>query len=59
MSADNAAAPPLLCLHGVTRGWQSFLPLLPTLADGVAGIVAGALVLAAVSLFQRLRGRAA
>jgi pimeloyl-ACP methyl ester carboxylesterase len=25
-------APPLLCLHGVTRGWQSFLPLIPTLA---------------------------
>jgi pimeloyl-ACP methyl ester carboxylesterase len=29
---DNHEAPPLLCLHGVTRGWQSFLPLLPTLA---------------------------
>lgn len=29
---DNDDAPPLLCLHGVTRGWQSFLPLLPTLA---------------------------
>jgi pimeloyl-ACP methyl ester carboxylesterase len=26
------AAPPLLCLHGVTRRWQSFLPLMPTLA---------------------------
>ena len=25
-------AQPLLCLHGVTRGWQSFLPLIPTLA---------------------------
>ena len=30
--ADNDDAPPLLCLHGVTRGWQSFLPLIPTLA---------------------------
>lgn len=29
---NNDDAPPLLCLHGVTRGWQSFLPLLPTLA---------------------------
>ncbi|MBL8204618.1 MAG: alpha/beta hydrolase [Blastocatellia bacterium] len=29
---DNTDAPPLLCLHGVTRGWQSFLPLFPTLA---------------------------
>jgi pimeloyl-ACP methyl ester carboxylesterase len=28
----NDDAPPLLCLHGVTRGWQSFLPLIPTLA---------------------------
>jgi pimeloyl-ACP methyl ester carboxylesterase len=28
----NDGAPPLLLLHGVTRGWQSFLPLLPTLA---------------------------
>jgi pimeloyl-ACP methyl ester carboxylesterase len=28
----NEDAPPLLCLHGVTRGWQSFLPLIPTLA---------------------------
>ncbi len=28
---DNDDAPPLLCLHGVTRGWQSFLPLIPTL----------------------------
>ncbi|HEX4948863.1 MAG TPA: alpha/beta hydrolase [Blastocatellia bacterium] len=29
---DNNDAPPLLCLHGVTRGWASFLPLIPTLA---------------------------
>lgn len=29
---DDAQAPPLLCLHGVTRGWQSFLPLVPTLS---------------------------
>lgn len=29
---NNGDAPPLLCLHGVTRGWQSFLPLIPTLA---------------------------
>jgi pimeloyl-ACP methyl ester carboxylesterase len=27
----NHDAPPLLCLHGVTRGWQSFLPLMSTL----------------------------
>lgn len=51
-------------LHHAVQGWvQGMGPvattLLPTLADGVAGIVAGALVLAAVSLFQRLRGRAA
>ncbi len=29
---DNHDAQPLLCLHGVTRCWQSFLPLIPTLA---------------------------
>ena len=29
---ENTDAPPLLCLHGVTRGWQSFLPLIPALA---------------------------
>jgi pimeloyl-ACP methyl ester carboxylesterase len=29
---ENSGAPPLLCLHGVTRCWQSFLPLIPTLA---------------------------
>lgn len=29
---NNDDAPPLLCLHGVTRGWQSYLPLIPTLA---------------------------
>jgi pimeloyl-ACP methyl ester carboxylesterase len=28
----NDGAPPLLCLHGVTRGWQSFMPLIPTLS---------------------------
>ena len=30
--------------------------LLPTLADGVFGLLAGALVLAGVTLVQRLRG---
>src|SRR5262245_49718150 len=29
---DNHYADPLLCLHGVTRRWQSFLPLIPALA---------------------------
>ena len=29
---DNFYAQPLLCLHGVTRRWQSFLPLIPALA---------------------------
>src|SRR5262245_411921 len=29
---DNDGVQPLLCLHGVTRCWQSFLPLIPTLA---------------------------
>jgi pimeloyl-ACP methyl ester carboxylesterase len=29
---DNHTAQPLLCLHGVTRSWQNFLPLIPTLA---------------------------
>jgi pimeloyl-ACP methyl ester carboxylesterase len=29
---DNHYAHPLLCLHGVTRSWQNFLPLIPTLA---------------------------
>jgi len=29
---DNNNAQPLLCLHGVTRSWQTFLPLIPTLA---------------------------
>jgi pimeloyl-ACP methyl ester carboxylesterase len=29
---DNHNAQPLLCLHGVTRSWQTFLPLIPTLA---------------------------
>jgi pimeloyl-ACP methyl ester carboxylesterase len=28
---DNPDAPPLLCLHGVTRCWQSYLPLIPAL----------------------------
>jgi pimeloyl-ACP methyl ester carboxylesterase len=28
----NEGAPPLLFLHGVTRGWKSFLPLIPTLS---------------------------
>jgi pimeloyl-ACP methyl ester carboxylesterase len=29
---DNVDAQPILCLHGLARGWQSFLPLIPTLA---------------------------
>jgi pimeloyl-ACP methyl ester carboxylesterase len=29
---DDDGAPPILCLHGVTRRWQSFLPLIPALA---------------------------
>src|SRR5215468_3963505 len=29
---ENDGAQPLLCLHGVTRCWQSFQPLIPTLA---------------------------
>ena len=42
---------------GARRRWPR--PLLPTLADALVGIVAGALVLAGVTLFQRLRGRPA
>ena len=30
--AENDGAQPLVCLHGVTRCWQSFLPLIPTFA---------------------------
>ncbi len=51
-------------LHHAVEAWaQGAGPLaaalLPTLADGVTGIVAGALVLAGVSLWQRLHGRSA
>ncbi len=51
-------------LHHAVEAWaQGAGPLaavlLPTLADGVTGIVAGAVVLAGVSLWQRLRGRSA
>ena len=51
-------------LHHAVQGWAEgrgplAAALLPTLADGLAGIVAGALVLAGVTLVQRIRGRAA
>ncbi len=51
-------------LHHAVQGWtESAGPLaaalLPTLADGLTGVVAGALVLAGVSLWQRMRGRSA
>ena len=51
-------------LHHAVQAWTQGMgslatTLLPTLADGVAGIFAGALVLSGVSLFQRLRGRPA
>jgi hypothetical protein len=51
-------------LHQAVQAWTEGLgafasAVLPTLADGLAGIVAGGLVLAGVSLFQRLRGRPA
>ncbi len=39
-----------------SAAWASWL--LPALANGLAGLVAGAVVLAAVTLLQRLRGRA-
>ncbi|WP_298829103.1 DUF808 domain-containing protein [uncultured Piscinibacter sp.] len=47
-------------LHHAMQAWTHGMgplaaTLLPTLADGLAGIVAGALVLTGVSLFQRLR----
>jgi predicted DNA repair protein MutK len=51
-------------LHHAVQAWTAGLggiaaAVLPTVADGLAGIVAGALVLAAVTLIQRLRGRPA
>lgn len=51
-------------LHHAVQGWVEGMgpvpaAVLPTLADGLFGIVAGGLVLAGVSLFQRLRGRPA
>lgn len=32
IATGPASGPPLLCLHGVTRRWQDFLPLLPNLS---------------------------
>ena len=51
-------------LHHMVQDWAQGLgavaaAIAPTLVDAVAGIVAGALVLAGVTLFQRLRGRPA
>ena len=51
-------------LHHAVQGWTEgagplAAALLPTLADGLTGVVAGALVLAGVSLWQRMRGRSA
>ena len=51
-------------LHHAVQAWVEGMgpvpaAVLPTLADGLFGIVAGGLVLAGVSLFQRLRGRPA
>jgi len=49
-------------LHHAIQAWAEGLgsfaaATLPTLADALLGIVAGAIVLAGVTLFQRLRGR--
>ena len=49
-------------LHHMVQDWAQGLgavaaAIAPTLVDAVAGIVAGALVLAGVTLFQRLRAR--
>ena len=51
-------------LHHAIQAWAEGLgsfaaAALPTLADALLGIVAGAIVLAGVTLFQRLRGRPA
>jgi hypothetical protein len=51
-------------LHHAVQAWTAGFgglaaAVLPTLADALVGIVAGALVLAGVTLIQRLRGRAA
>ena len=51
-------------LHHAIQAWAEGLgsfaaATLPTLADALLGIVAGAIVLAGVTLFQRLRGRPA
>lgn len=51
-------------LHHAVQAWTEGLggvaaAVLPTLADALTGVVAGALVLAGVTLIQRLRGRAA
>jgi predicted DNA repair protein MutK len=51
-------------LHHAIQSWADGLgslaaSVVPTLADAVLGIVAGAIVLASVTLIQRLRGRPA
>ncbi|QTN21846.1 DUF808 domain-containing protein [Rhizobacter sp. AJA081-3] len=51
-------------LHHAIQAWAESLgslaaATLPTLADALLGIVAGAIVLAGVTLFQRLRGQPA
>ena len=51
-------------LHHAIQAWAEGLgslaaATLPTLADALLGIVAGAIVLAGVTLIQRLRGRPA
>jgi predicted DNA repair protein MutK len=51
-------------LHHAVQAWAEGLgtlaaAVLPTLADALLGIVAGAIVLAGVTLIQRLRGRPA
>lgn len=32
LTSGPASGPPLVLLHGVTRGWQTFLPILPALS---------------------------
>jgi uncharacterized protein len=51
-------------LHHAIERWASGWPrwvgaVFPTVADGVVGVLAGALALAAVMLVQRLRRRGA
>ena len=45
-----------LPIHGPTCGVSSVAVVLPTLVDGLLGVVAGAVVLAAVTLAGRVRG---